>query len=204
MCRHVAFSIGMLLLVAGSAAGQDEPAVDVSGGYALFRFAGDTMPLGWYGAGSIDVTRRLAIGVDVSGTYRTETLDTTEPPGAAPFRLHSVVHARLHGLVTGPRVTATWRHVRPFAQFLVGTVRISSTASITINGNVSRELSDALSRAVFRFAIQPGAGVDIPIRDRVGARVAVGYRRIALASEEVNDVNELRIAAGIVLVVRRR
>jgi hypothetical protein len=206
--RRMRAALVMALLAlppgAGIASAQDQPTLDLSGGYMLLRFAGDTLPIGWYADASRNVSRLVAIAVDGSGTYKSETLDLAEPAGEAPFRVHSVAHLRLHGVAAGPRVTASHGRVRPFAQLLAGTIRTSNAARVTINGAFRPELSDVLSRGVFRFAIQPGAGVSIFLSDRIGARVAVDYRRITFASDEVSDVNEIRFAAGVVVAIGRK
>ena len=51
------------------------------------------------------------------------------------------------------------------------------------------------------FVIQPGAGVDIRLTDRLAARVQGDWRRIFSADKALGivDSNQIRIAAGIVV-----
>ena len=51
------------------------------------------------------------------------------------------------------------------------------------------------------FAIQPGAGVDIHLTDRLAARVQADWRRFFSADDKlgVEDSDEFRFALGVVV-----
>jgi len=210
--RHlVCFSI-LSLMCAWPAAAQEQPRLQVSGGYLFLNIqrtqqpepAPGQVPRGWTADVVTSISRHVEIAGNVSGSYWSEVQTFSEPiaPGVnATGRLDARV--RLHGFVAGPRLVAGRGPVRFFGQMLAGAVRASTLlqASVTVNGQ-TQPLDDE-SNTFYRVAIQPGGGVIVPITKRLGAQAGVDYRRILFDKNESEGDNEIRLSAGVVVTVLR-
>ena len=165
----------VLLCLAAPLAAQDIPAWEIAGGYSFTRAVTDevTLPAGWFVSGARNVTDMLAIVGEVSGAYKSEAVSGFE------------VDKALYTLMGGVRYYRRLARVTPFAQFLLGVAAL-----------VAQPNDEAID-----FAIQPGAGVDIRLTDRLAARVQGDWRRLFSADEALGTVdgNQIRISAGIVV-----
>ncbi len=174
----------VLLCLAAPVAAQDIPAWEIAGGYSFTRAVTDevTLPAGWFVSGARNVTDMLAIVGEVSGAYKSE----------AEFGLE--VDRLLFTLMGGVRYYRRLARVTPFAQFLLGGAALGS--KVTVGG-----YSEWDPNSGPEFAIQPGAGVDIRLTDRLAARVQGDWRRLFSGDEALGfvDGNQIRIAAGIVV-----
>jgi len=177
MRRTLAF-LSAWLSVAVPAAAQPR-AVEISGGYTFVHDAKNdiSLPAGWLAGGAVAITRWLAAAADVSGSYRTE-----EAFGVA-------LHFRTHAIVGGGRVHARLGRATEFAQLLAGVVRGSGTAfGFTDTTNA--------------FAVQPGAGLDYPLSDRLAARGQLDVRFIRNQPEGNEAGYEYRFSASVVYRIR--
>ncbi len=191
-----------------------------------------TLPLGWVGTGAVDVSDKLSIAFDVSGQYHTGQdvcggiesigIPTLSQPaeclvGVVPatpgqeFQGFSNNRAEaqwcsptlttcgmktvsVSGMV-GPRIAFASRGgVRPFVHIMGGVVR-------------SVRKIEFFSHTSTNFAFMPGAGVDVPVRDNLGFRVQIDYRRVLFGNDESSssslhtageDYNEIRAAFAFV------
>ncbi len=173
----------ILLCLAAPVAAQDRPAWEIAGGYSFTRAVTDevTLPVGGFVSGARNVTDMLAIVGEVSGAYKSE----------AEFQLE--VDKALYTLMGGVRYYRHLARVTPFAQFLLGGAALGRKVTV---GGYSEWVGGNIE-----FAIQPGAGVDIRLTDRLAARVQGDWRRVFSADEALGivDGNQIRIAAGIVV-----
>ena len=185
--RSLVLVVFVLLCLAAPVAAQDIPWWKIAGGYSFTRDVTDeaTLPAGWFVSGAGNVTDMLAIVGEVSGAYK----DNSEPE----LGFEAVV--ALYTIMGGVRYYRRRARVTPFAQFLLG---ISSWRTSATFGGFSRSTVSGP-----HFVIQPGAGVDIRLTDRLAARVQGDWRRIFSADEahgaQAVDSNQIRIAAGIVV-----
>ena len=175
--RSLVAVVFVLLCLAAPVAAQDM--WEIAGGYSFTRAVTDevTLPAGWLVSGAGNVTDTLAIVGEVNIAYKTE----------AEFGVE--IDKRVLPLMGGVRYSRRLARVTPFAQFLLGAAVL---AAVPNDG-------------VIDFAIQPGAGVDIRLTDRLAARVQGDWRRIFSGDEALGTVdgNQIRIAAGIVVGFRR-
>lgn len=154
---------------------QETPAFDISGGYSLVRRVAvlDTASFhGWLASLTVHCTPRLAIVGDVGGNYLTLH--------RYPFTLTNSTHT----LMSGGRLTFRRSSISPFAQLLLGAARDAVSGNEAGVGELR-----GLSLARTRFQLQPGAGVDVRLRGRVGFRAGADYR--------LRGVRGLRLHAGV-------
>ena len=177
----------VLLCLAAPVAAQDIPWWKIAGGYSFARDVTDevTIPVGWFVSGAGNVTDTLAIVGEVSGIHK----DNSEP------ELGFEADVALYTIMGGVRYYRRRARVTPFAQFLLG---ISGWLTSATFGGFSRSTGSGPY-----LVIQPGAGVDIRLTDRLAARLQGDWRRIFSADEALGaqavDSNQIRIAAGIVV-----
>ena len=183
--RHIALYLAKLLAAATLVAMVDvpawaqTPAVDVSGRYqALADHSIDkTFATGWSTDAAIYITSKWSAVGEIGGSYRSESeLD---------------VALTLHTLGGGAR-WSPWRTSRlaPFAQFLVGVARMSSTATIG---------AGEIRVAQTKFMVQPAGGVTIAVGKSWGITSQLGYRRIFLDGDQDGDTgfNEITASTGV-------
>lgn len=165
-----------LIGVPSAAVAQNTGVSEFGAGY---QFVGDAeldenFPKGWFVSGGGYLTDRVSIVGEVTGSHKGFT----------------VVDLNLYTYVGGVRLSYQTGEVKPFVQFQAGAARF--TTSLEVVGLPNDE-----SRT--DFVIQPGGGVDIPLTDRVAARVMVDYRHIFFEREAGKEV---RVAAGLVVSFR--
>ncbi len=158
------------LYPARSAQAQGTPSIELSGGL--------NVPTAWYGS----VTKNLTDSVGVIGEVNGHS-ETVGIPGFA------AVTSRTHWFLAGPRFAARTTRLVPFAQMLFGAVRISSKVDV---------LGLVVNTSQTELALQPGAGVDVMLTDRVGVRLQGDYRRILAGTGGASD---FRFAVGAVFGV---
>lgn len=130
----------------------------------------------------------------------------THAGGSLPVRLGMVFDAGLehaskingagYGLTlstfaAGPRLTASVRRLRPFAQVLVG-IAHGTGSEFPQNG--------MLRLTANSFALDVGGGADVPLNKHLAVRVLqVDYLRTELPNNTSNWQNNLRVGAGLTL-----
>jgi len=172
---RVSFVAVLLLsaLAAPATAQSAAPArYEIAGGYARLRDQdiadsnpeiSSTFPTGWMIGAGVGVRQWLEAVGEVGGSHKTVSIPGDEPK------------LRLYTFMAGPRATARRTgSVAPFAQVLFGAARAS-----TIVVNVTDTVTD--------FAWQPGGGVNVNVRRRVGVRVEGDYRIVRAAGRNSKE-----------------
>ena len=171
----------MLLFISGAPLAAQGPRYEVAAGYQLMHdqdiAKADTdlsanFPAGWMASGGAHVFGWLSAIGEVGGSAKTLNI-----PGDKP-------KLRVYTFMAGPRFTrAVHAGINPFAQVLLGSAR----ASNSILG---------IHETVTDFSYQPGAGFDLNVARRVGARFEGDYRIIR--AEGHNSKEPRVIAAAVV------
>ena len=150
---HIEYVVVLaILMAASSAAAQEVPAVDVTGGYQAHAVRGfpETGSFGtrwfsgWFASGTWNATSNWGVVFETAKVQR----------GAESIRVRSDYTIRLHGV--GVRYRGATGRVRPFAQLLIG--------------RMSHEIP--IGRGPYRYTMMwPGGGVDIHLLDRTAVRL---------------------------------
>jgi len=179
--RQLLVFAGGLLLVAASprlAVAQDQPKVEVAGGYAYLHETDLSVPAGWFASGGGNVNDWLGIVGAVSGHYKTQT------------ELGVEVDTKLHTFVAGPRfVSYKNPNITPYGQVLFGGASVSG--SVKMPGSTAKV---SISKNGFDF--QPGGGVDIRASRAVGIRLGVSLDFIRSEGE---TTKEFQFIVGVVI-----
>jgi len=176
--RVVAGAVLFLLSFLGSAFAQI-PKANIFVGYSymtadLPNISGRQNLNGWEGSLEGKVLPFLGIVADGSGNYgKTQTPICPLPPGGSCAPVNGTIFTALFG----PRVSASFHGVRPFAHFLVGAADI---------GGVSSDFS--LAEAV-------GGGVDFKIAPILGWRFQGDYIHTHFSGQPEGHA---RISTGVV------
>jgi hypothetical protein len=155
---------------------QDNPSVQVSGGYNVLHLDVDAedpedlanLPVGWYADVVGNVTNIFGVVGQASGNYK--TVDT--------FGVD--VDTKIHTFMGGVRVGGGSANVKPFGQLLFGAARLS--ASSNASGLLPFDISDSETDP----AIQFGAGVNVMADAPVGVRIGGAYTRVYSDDERSN------------------
>jgi hypothetical protein len=172
--RTILIAAALAAAIATPAAAQapaDPGRAELGLGYSILRDANadETFVAGWVATAGLRAHRRWWLIGEAGGHYKTLAED------------HQL---RVHAFMGGVRFAReTDAAVRPFVQVLVGAA--CYCGSDVSNGKASRSL-----------AIQPGAGFDLPVRDRFWARLQADYRTVR---DEGNAFGQYRITASGVL-----
>jgi hypothetical protein len=127
------------------------------GGYSFYRNQSDGVAYGggWALSGARQVTPRLDVVASISGSHRSEFLYGV-----------NFAESSIHTFAGGPKYTWPARtRYTPFAQVLVGIATVSASAL-------------GFSDSSAGFALQPGFGLDLPIRKPVALRVGFDVETI--------------------------
>jgi len=178
---------------ASTAAAQDRPSFEASGGWSLLHTTevDETLPVGWYGDIAANVTNTIAIVGQVTGNYKSINETTTD--FGVPVTL--TADLKLHTFMGGVRFSAR-QHPRvvPFGQVLFGLARLSASveAGATAGGQT---MTFNESESENELAIEAGGGVNIRLTERVGARLGASYVRFG----GDDGGNAFRVGAGVVV-----
>jgi len=168
------YVIGSLVCLCAPAFCEDLPPLKVSVGYSLLRddTVGKKSSSGWLAAVSGDLNRWFGLTAEVGDNVATRSaLGTDTRIGVSSF-------------FGGPHITTNiGRHASPFAHFLIGAIRTTSTTG-------------GYSASDFDYAIQPGAGLDWWLKPNFGIRIGGDYRRIP--TQEFTGSAGFRFQIGIV------
>ena len=178
MIRALAIVL-LLCLWPRPAAAQALMPLEVSGGYSAVNDPKNqvSLPVGWMAGGALTVTDWLAAVADVSGHH------TTVAGTGSDFRLS--VLAVMGGLRASGRIG----RATEFGQLLAGVARGTGTAF-------------GFTTTTSLFALQPGVGLDYPLRAAFSARAQVDLRLIKDQGEGNSAGHEYRFVAGIVYRLR--
>jgi hypothetical protein len=105
--------------------------------------------------------------------------------GGSYGRPHPLGREKYYQFALGPRfVSRRYGRVTPFAQLLVGPFIATGTGPADVE-----------------TALQPGAGIDISLRPRLGIRAGGDFRRVFADGEHAD---QFRFQIGVVLTSRLR
>lgn len=199
----------VVILCTTLAIAQDAPKVEVFGGYAYTNvdtkgLAGRQNLNGWDADVAFHATRNFSIVGDISGAYKTETIDTsgilggTRPSATLdPKAVITTVNAKLrvYNYLFGPRVSVNTGKLTPFAEALFGVAHITVAADISgVTGSVSSN----------GFGMALGGGLDYNASKSVAIRLAkFDYMMNRISNSDLGftaseNLNNYRIATGIV------
>jgi len=176
------------LAVALPLAAQDNPRIEVFGGYQYlhagnFDGAGDSVNTnGWNASATFNFAKHLGIAADVSGNYKTEQSEG------------STANVRIYTYAFGPVVSANASEkFRIFAHALFGGVHVP-TGCFLFSGSPNECGASSTSG----FAMMIGGGVDAKMTKRFDFRmVQIDWAR--LASEFGAQNSNVRVSTGIVV-----
>jgi len=194
--RKVLPAVSLLLLIPLAAMAQDAyPRAEVFGGYSYFRANPDKLNLnGWEASVAGNITNWFGVEGDFSGHYGSPKIFGFDVP---------FVDVSSHTFMAGPRLTYRSEKVTPFAHFLIGAARASTSTNIEGFG---------VSTSDTALATVVGGGIDINLNDTIAIRaVQADYvmtrfkpgPQIAFSGLD-NHQNNFRFAAGIVIKLGNR
>ena len=169
----------LLCLCPRPAAAQTCRPLEISGGYSAVNDPKNlvSLPVGWMAGARLSVTDWLSAVADVSGHH------TTVAGTGSDLRLS--VLAAMGGL----RASGHIGRVTEFGQLLAGVARGSGTAF-------------GVTTTTSAFALQPGVGLDYPLRAAFSARAEVDLRLIKDQGEGNSAGHEYRFLVGLVYRLR--
>ena len=168
-------------------AGAQTATTELSGGYQFTRPPDLNLPLGWYVDVSGNVAPMFAIVGEVSGAYKSETMEIGTSSIDATVRLHTFMGGVRLAARANPKVV-------PFGQVLLGAARLSG--GVTASGPAVSVI--AATDADTEFALQVGGGVNVMTSGHFGVRLGADYRRIFISE---GGENEFRLVVGVVIPV---
>ena len=180
MIRASAFLLLLLTLCPRPSAAQMLRPQELSGGYSAVNDPQNevSFPVGWMAGGALRLNEWLSAVADVSGHH------TTVAATGSDIRL-SVL-----GAMGGARASARIGRITEFVQLVAGVARGSGTAfGFTTTTNA--------------LALQPGAGVDYPLRAALAIRAQLDVRLIHNQGDGNSAGHEYRFVTGIVYRLRR-
>jgi hypothetical protein len=158
----------------------------------------DAQPAFWLQGGAIELHAPLYRGLGIVASVTGATVENTGP-AIAPLSLVTVVF--------GPRYTYTagalHHRLSMFGEGLVGEGHGFYSVFATGSGPVSNP-SNGTTDSANSLAVQTGGGLDIRISRSVGIRaIQADYLRTQLPNGGTNAQNNLRLAAGVVVMFGR-
>ncbi len=197
------FILAGAILIATMTFAQDNPKAEVFGGYSYLRSGGSSGNSfnGWEGQATTFLTPHFGVTGDVSGSYRTTSLDVfgTGLTGSA--------NQHVYNFLFGPTVRAPFGKSAVFGHALFGASRASLNAGvgIPIIGGFSTGVNSATG-----FGMALGGGIDIGLSQHFAirpAQVDYVYTRFnsvdalaaGLSTSTNNHQNNFRYSAGIVI-----
>lgn len=177
--------IVMVLAPLAASAQTDYPRAEIFGGYSYLRADPSEMSLhGWNAAATVNLSEWLGVTGDASGHYGSPSVRGFEIP---------YLDVNSHTFMVGPKLTWRAETVAPFAHFLIGASRVSTSAF------GYGDSATALAAAV-------GGGLDVRLGRSLSLRaVQVDYlmtRHDAgpqIFFSGIDDrQNNLRVSAGLV------
>jgi opacity protein-like surface antigen len=189
--RKIWFGVLLIFLIPLGAIAQEEyPKAEVFGGYSFYRANPEGFNLnGWNASVAGNLTSWFGLEGDFSGHYGSPEWDAYGYNIPIPL-----VHVNSHTFMAGPKVTYRSGSIAPFAHFLIGGARASTSAfGVSVSDS-------ALAAAV-------GGGIDIKLSNSIAIRaIQADYlmTRYKATSTQIfssgfdERQNNFRFSAGIV------
>ncbi len=216
--------VALTLYLPQPAAAQDRP-VELFAGYSFLSnddlaVNQSTLPWGFVAGAEVEMTELFSLAFELSGHYKngitpsTDTSRVVAPDPTQDFQAFSFNRAEIDwcsariqdcdvdtvmiGGVVGPRfhLLETGR-ARPYFHFMAGATRALRKIAF-------------FAHTATNFTIQPGAGVDIDMRDNMALRIQGDYRRVffptpdqtdpgaSLVSKDGDDYQDFVLNVGVV------
>ena len=154
----------LLLAAAAPAFGQPggAHAFEAGGGYAFLGGAGtvEGYGAGWFADGGWRATRWLTVAGEFGRHQRRQDLGFID------------ADTTVENLMAGIRILHRRPRFGPYAQFLVGAVRVKRTAYLSF------PVDAAAGEATVYGALQVGGGIELPVSARLAVRIGADYRRV--------------------------
>ena len=164
---------------------QEQPLVEIFGGYSYSHQQGDANLNGWNGQVAVNLSEDFGLVGDVSHHYMGSEPGVNGIAGLSDVRLLSYT--------VGPRATnRSFEPVVIFVHALMGQSRLVGHEDL--GGGVT-------ARTLLRpFTMNLGGGVDMPITDGIGLRLLqIEYRLLRIDSSSSNGI---RVGAGVTFSFR--
>jgi hypothetical protein len=162
---------GLMLALAGIAAGQEVPKIEVFGGFSYLRVHSGSVPVdtnlngivpaaqrnanvnmaGWDGSATENLNYWFGGEFDARGTYGSQPSFSTRPSFST----------KIHAFTYGPRFSfRRIPHVVPYVHILVGAALFNAVAN-----------QSGPSASTAAVAVIPGAGIDVNVSQRFAIRL---------------------------------
>ena len=140
----------------------DDHAFEAGGGYAFLGGAGTTegYGAGWFADGGWRATRWLTLAGEFGRHGRQQDLGFID------------AETTVDSLVAGVRIVHRRPRFAPYAQFMVGAVRVERTAHLSL------PVAATAGEATVYGALQVGGGIELPVSTRLAVRIGADYRRV--------------------------
>lgn len=183
--------VSLAFMMAGFAAAQDFPKVELFGGFQFLRASGkdfSKMVKGWNASVSGNLSKYVGIEGAFTGTYG-DFYDIDGEPDDPNIDVNARVHN--YSYLFGPRFTARSHRITGFAHFLFGGYRTSIAAAAS-DPNASLSSND--------FAWAVGGGLDVNAGKHLAIRPAqIDYIQIRTGDDFAGNLNAFGYSAGLVL-----
>lgn len=188
--RKFLLAVLLLGLLALPLMAQDNPRVEVFGGWQYQHLGGNglslNMPEGWDASLTGNINKHFGVTGDFSGSYKSETV-TTES-GSASASLH------LYTYTGGPVVAYDFGgKINPFAHVLFGGFTIGGSGSGCLAGGSCGSGSASTNG----YTVMAGGGVDAKVAKSIAIRLAQ-FDWIYYHANGGSLKSNVRIASGIV------
>ena len=174
MLRPIVVAVSMLCLAAPARA-QTFKRLEISGAYAFLNDSQSETEFraGWMVGTAVTLTDWLSAVGEAGGNY------ATIEGFASDTRLS------VHAVMAGARAFAKIGRLTEFLQVVAGTTRASGSRF-------------GVTETHWAFAVQPGVGLDLPLRRQLSARAQIDARYIRSRPDGNDAGHQIRFVAAIV------
>jgi hypothetical protein len=173
---------------------QDNPKVEVFGGWQYLHFGGDNSYIGnaskgWDSSLTANVNKHFGLTADFSDAYKTQNITSETPEGIVSANIHSHVYSYTFGPVVS---MDSGGKINPFAHALFGGAHVTESGCVVLEEGSGCGLGSQNG-----FAMMLGGGVDVKANKFMALRIPqvdwVYYR-----FNGVGESKNVRISAGVV------
>lgn len=179
--------------------GQEEPKVEVFGGYsyANIQLLSDRSGFnGWNASATVNLNRWFGLTIDFSGAYGSSARETIPLPPIISGTETIQLKEKVHTFLFGPQFS--WRHKKltPFGHMLLVEERFNQTETVSASSSsFFLGTPTPFSLARMDSAVLFGGGVDYAISQKLARRLQADYSPKGFSSRAENNV---RISTGLV------